>query len=122
MRLESIMSAGAFAIVVLGGCKPHTPAAERDGRVLSAGATSGSFGANLCTTGRLDSADAVVAALDTVNKVLGFASQVYRFGRDTMGYTIVTIPIPTTHARDPMAVIKLDKKCRVTSLVLTDSA
>lgn len=122
MRLQSIMWAGAFAILALASCKPHSPATKRDEHVLSAGAASGSFGANLCGTGRADSASAAIAALDTANKALGFGSQVYRFARDTLGYTIVTIPIPTTHARDPMAVIKLDKRCRVTSLVLTDSA
>ena len=98
------------------------PGGEVGGRSASANSASHGSTPTHCVPGKTDSAAAATVALDTLNKVLGFASEVHRFTRTSLGYTIVTTPIPVPNTRAPMAIIKLDKACRVTSLVVTDSA
>ena len=122
MRLRPIITSAAVAVGLLESCKPQTQTVERDARAASMGAGSGSLASSHCVTGKTDSAAAVVVALDTLKKRLGFDSKVHRFTREPHGYTIVTIPDPNSHALDPMGVVKVDERCRVTSLVLTDSA
>ena|SRR2546425_236802 len=69
-----------------------------------------------------DSTSAVSVAFDSLAKVDPFRSKVFRFERDSQGVRIVTIPDTASRMLDGMAIIRIGERCRVTSLVQTDSA
>jgi len=69
-----------------------------------------------------DSASAARVAIDSLSSIDPFRSRVFRFGADSQGMRIVTIPDTMSRMRDGMAVVRVDDRCRITSLVQTDSA
>ena len=74
-----------------------------------------------CTGGPSDSARAANIVLDTLRRLDTFPSRVFRFSRDSSGFRIVTEPADGRTA-DGMAIVRLDGRCKVTSIVQTDSA
>jgi hypothetical protein len=69
-----------------------------------------------------DSASAAKVAIDSLTKIDPFRSRVLRFERDSLGVRIVTMPDSGSRVLDGMAVIHVNRGCRITSLVQTDSA
>ena len=69
-----------------------------------------------------DSARAATIVLDSLRLLMPFPSIVYRFERDSTGTRIVTYPAPGQLILDGAGVARIDAACRITSLVLTDSA
>jgi hypothetical protein len=78
---------------------------------------TGSFAVPAC-----DSANAARVAIDSLSRVERFRSRVFRFQADSQGMRIVTIPDTTSTVTDGMAVIHVNRRCRITSLVQADSA
>ena len=68
-----------------------------------------------------DSARAVNMAIDSLSEIDHFKSKVYRFENDSIGTQVVMVP-NTSLIVDGMAVIRIDRGCRITSLVRRDSA
>jgi hypothetical protein len=68
-----------------------------------------------------DSASAASVVIDSLGRIDPFRSKVLRFERDSAGLRIVTIPDTPTIV-DGMAVARVGARCRITSLVQTDSA
>ena len=69
-----------------------------------------------------DSTNAARVAIDSLSRIDPFRSRVFRFESDSQGMRIVTIPDTMSRMPDGMAVIHVDGRCRITSLVQTDSA
>lgn len=69
-----------------------------------------------------DSARAARVALDSLARLDSFPSAVFRFERDSAGIRIVTWPGRQAGVRDGMAVVRVTPRCRIASLVQTDSA
>jgi len=69
-----------------------------------------------------DSVRAARVALDSLARLDRFKSAIYRYEPDSAGVRIVTWPAPNQPILDGMAVIRLDRTCRITNLVQTDSA
>ena len=72
-----------------------------------------------------DSISAVRVALDSLAHLDQFRSAVLRFARDSQGMRIVTMPDQQSSGRvvvDGMAVVHVNDRCLITSLVQTDSA
>ena len=71
-----------------------------------------------------DSARAARVALDSVKKVYDLPSAIYRFDWNYSGdgIRIVTAIRPTRGVRDGMAIVRLDERCRIRSLIQRDSA
>ena len=78
---------------------------------------SGSWAVPAC-----DSASAAKVAIDSLAKIDPFPSAVLRFAPGSVGVRIVTMPDAQAHVVDGMAVIHVNRRCRITSLVQTDSA
>jgi len=74
------------------------------------------------TASSCDSAHAARAALDSLARLDPFRSEVYRYEADSAGVRIATWPAPGAAVTDGMAVVRVDRACRITSLVQTDSA
>jgi hypothetical protein len=66
-----------------------------------------------------DSTSATQVAIDSLSKIDGFRSRVFRFQADSQNMRIVTSPDSTSTVRDGMAVIHVNVRCRITSLVQT---
>jgi len=69
-----------------------------------------------------DSARAATIVIDSLTRIDPFRSTVFRFERDSLGVRIVTIPDSPSTVRDGMAVVRVNRRCRITSLVQRDSA
>ena len=71
-----------------------------------------------------DSISAVRVALDSLAHLDPFRSAVLRFARDSQGIRIVTMPDQQSSGLvvDGMAVVHVNDRCLITSLVQTDSA
>jgi hypothetical protein len=91
------------AVVISGACAKQDPQRQCGGLVN-------------------DSTAAAELVLDSLSKLLPFPSAVYRYSRDATGFRIVTVPAPGTHVTDGRAIVQLTGQCRISSLVLTDSA
>jgi hypothetical protein len=68
-----------------------------------------------------DSARAAHIALDSLARLDPFSSAVSRFDSDSTGVRIVTGPA-RADVLDGAAVVRVDRGCRIVSLVQTDSA
>jgi hypothetical protein len=77
---------------------------------------------SLSVTPPCDSARAARIVIDSLTRIDPFRSTVFRFGRDSLGVRIVTIPASPSTVRDGMAVVRVNRRCRITSLVQRDSA
>jgi hypothetical protein len=69
-----------------------------------------------------DSVRAVNLVIDSVANARYFKSQVLRFAHEGGRIRVVTKPVSSLSTLDGMTVAYLDERCRITSLVLTDSA
>jgi len=79
-------------------------------------------GGGACTGGPEDSSKAAHVVLDTLQKLDGFPSAIYRFAKDSSGFRLVTSPAPGQVIIDGMAIVRLDPRCQIVSIVQTDSA
>lgn len=108
---------GCVALVVLlasAACQPPSPD-EAVGRM-----DRGSLAR--AATPSCDSAQAARVALDSLAQLDPFPSAVYRFESDSLGVRIVTWPTSGQLVLDGMAVVRIDRACRIVSLIQTDSA
>ena len=69
-----------------------------------------------------DSASAAKVVIDSLSNVDPFRSQILRFAREAHRVRIVTMPDSSSRITDGMAIIYVDDRCHITSLVQTDSA
>ena len=69
-----------------------------------------------------DSTSAARVAIDSLGQLDRFRSKVLRFERDADSVRIVTMPGGQIPVLDGMAVVRINARCRITSLVQTDSA
>jgi len=60
--------------------------------------------------------------IDSVANARYFPSQVLRFAHEPHRIRVVTMPVKSLNIVDGMTVAYLDDRCRITSLVQTDSA
>lgn len=110
-----------LVVALLCSCRSQTPSVSKDESTRPS-ASGVSSGAHVCTPGSADSSAVAALALDTVSKIVQMPSRVLRFGQDSMGFRLVTIPDPTTRVTDGMAIVRIDTQCRILSVVVTDSA
>jgi hypothetical protein len=71
---------------------------------------------------RCDSTNAVKVAIDSLAKIDPFRSKVFRYEHNARDIRIVTMPDTSPRITDGMAIIHVNSRCRITSLVQTDSA
>ena len=72
---------------------------------------------------RCDSARAASVAIDSLSRLNQGKSEVYRYEPDSAGVRIVTWPVWNHHLTDGMAaIIRIDRACRIVSLIQVDSA
>jgi len=74
-----------------------------------------------CGTQPGDSARVVQRVLDSLARGAPFRSKVYRYQLDSLGIRIVTMPADARFV-DGMAIVRIDPRCRIVSIVQTDSA
>ena len=69
-----------------------------------------------------DSNQVVRITLDSLARLDGFRSEVFRYEPDSMGFRIVTVPAPSARVLDGMAIVRVSRACRIENLTQTDSA
>jgi hypothetical protein len=108
MRILRIVS---VALVAGAACSPSE---RRDSGAERAG---GLVQAMPC-----DSARATRVVIDSLDRAFPFRSAIFRYGADSAGIRVVTIPAPGAKVLDGMAIVRLDGACRITRVEPRDSA
>jgi hypothetical protein len=102
---------GVFSALLVAACRGHNDSGAQQTKPPSAASVQ-----------RCDSARAASVAIDSLSHLDRFKSELYRYEPDSAGVRIVTWPAPDQHLIDGMAIIRVDRACRMESLIQTDSA